>query len=948
MMRALDRMAPALLSSLLLVLLAACSTQSGVEKRRQQALREADGGRATERAGAESSPISTPLGDDAFFGDRAGVDAMDPRVPDREPPRRTRGDEADRFAPEEIGVASEDIGVVLEEPFELAREPTATGREPAEGLGRARGVLQDMRADQQVAKEEARWYAERGEQAFDRREYEEAKKLFRKSLDKDSSNEEARRMWNLSMTFLNEREGERKTISEEIIEFMEVRRQKDKAEIRRNVVRGREYLEDGDLDSAGEAVSRALHVMDREPDLVEEGIRSEAKALEKEIGKRKQKKAADADRERRRTVNMEVARQLRMEEEEKGRRVQLLLHRARREMKLGEYRKALSSCELVLDLDPENRVAGFWRRTSQDRLLNERQLKVIRDHAENLDLQRESFVQTSTPQQASISFPGRVKWLTVQKRAAKIHTVDFQEPEPVQRIRNQLNARMIQNINFDETPLREVIQTFREIAGVNIIVDPKVNADELTITQPITNLSVMNALKRILERMGLTFTFEENTLYVTSAADRTVVNPVFEVYNVSDLLRRIKSFAAPEIRLRSAGESQDGAPISFDAADEEEEEPLDPEELINQIKETTGGEEEAWVEGTRIEYSQGQLFVTAPAELHLAVQDVLASLRQDSDLFVVIEARFIDIFDDFLEDIGLDTRSLGLVNNLGTPFGNIINDNSTGGNDLGIVQSGDPNDVNLVMGLDRWAARVQHIIDGFPGTIRGNRLNAGGGFGGGTFQATWLEPFQVNVILRLVQEKHDVRQLTAPIVTAHNNQRVYVSIITQRAYIADYELVSGGTGFAIIEVADPVVQTFQEGVILDVDPTISHDKKYVTLDVRPTLATLIGGVISTINISLGSFTSVAFQVPIGIPQISLQQSFTSVTVPNGGTVLLGGFKSLNEGKFVSYLPIIGQIPILKNLARRKATLSEKRSLVILLTARIIDLRSQEAETFDQG
>ena len=39
---------------------------------------------------------------------------------------------------------------------------------------------------------------------------------------------------------------------------------------------------------------------------------------------------------------------------------------------------------------------------------------------------------------------------------------------------------------------------------------------------------------------------------------------------------------------------------------------------------------------------------------------------------------------------------------------------------------------------------------------------------------------------------------------------------TQRAYIGDYELVSGGTGFAIIEVADPVIRTVQTGVVLDV------------------------------------------------------------------------------------------------------------------------------------
>ena len=135
-------------------------------------------------------------------------------------------------------------------------------------------------------------------------------------------------------------------------------------------------------------------------------------------------------------------------------------------------------------------------------------------------------------------------------------------------------------------------------------------------------------------------------------------------------------------------------------------------------------------------------------------------------------------------------------------------------------------------------------------------------------------------------------------------------------------------------------------MILDVDPVISPDRKYITLDVRPTMATLIGGVISTILISLGSFVNVAFQVPVGVPEVSLQQTFTSVTVPNGGTVLLGGFKSLSEAKYVSTLPILGQIPIIKNLFRRKAELSEKRSLVILITARIVDPRQAEEQRFN--
>ena len=47
--------------------------------------------------------------------------------------------------------------------------------------------------------------------------------------------------------------------------------------------------------------------------------------------------------------------------------------------------------------------------------------------------------------------------------------------------------------------------------------------------------------------------------------------------------------------------------------------------------------------------------------------------------------------------------------------------------------------------------------------------------------------------------------------------RVHIAQLTQRAYVKDYELVSGGTGMVVQEVADPVVDTFMEGVVLDIE-----------------------------------------------------------------------------------------------------------------------------------
>jgi hypothetical protein len=53
-----------------------------------------------------------------------------------------------------------------------------------------------------------------------------------------------------------------------------------------------------------------------------------------------------------------------------------------------------------------------------------------------------------------------------------------------------------------------------------------------------------------------------------------------------------------------------------------------------------------------------------------------------------------------------------------------------------------------------------------------------------------------------------------------NFGRASISVITQRAYIQDFELSSGGTGNIVAEVADPVIGGFTEGVSLDMKVTL--------------------------------------------------------------------------------------------------------------------------------
>ena len=860
-----------------------------------------------------------------------------------------RRDDRDSLEPLAADGGLDEDGLLLAQADDEDERPRAR-------RGGGANALEEIRRREDLKLFEAEFESELGDRAFEQQDYAKASNHYERALRLNPTLSQARERLHSIKVVLNKREGQAASIAQQLFEEDKVRAQQIYEDSVRGLREARELMKEGDLERADRNLRKIRDQLEYDRDYPGDvtDLRDQARALLKEVGKLEKRQKNRVEKDQQELVQGVRKRELEQQERQRKRQVRQLLGKAFDYIRFKEYDKVIDACKRILKLEPRHELAKFLLKDARSQIRDIKQTKLLKLDRENLARNAEDLEEAGIPWQNPFVFPDEKDWKVAQKRLKNMEVILEDDPEPVRHIKNLLETTKL-TFRFEEMPLLEVVESLRQRIGVNISVDPSLDT-EMTVDLAVEEMKASDALKLILEQTGLGQTFHEQVLYITER-EKARGSLAFQIYNVADILNKIRDFSGPTLQLKSTDDDDDtGSGVLLEQDEELDETELEPDELIDLIKDSTGGEV-VWGELNSIEFEQGLLFVNAPRELHVEIQGVLSSLRKDSDIFVMIEARFIDITDDFLEDIGVDYRGLGTVRNLGTPFGNVLNlpGSSDSGeqrvrNDLGFVRQGSPDrDVTLIKGQDRWAGRMQHLIDGHTGTIRGERLQGGASrLGGLTLQGTWLDPFQINAIVRAVQEKQDVRQLTAPTVTAHNGQRVYVSVITQRAYIADYELVSGGTGFQIIEVADPVVATFQEGVILDVDPVISPDKKFVTMDVRPTMATLIGGVISTILISLGSFTNVAFEVPIGVPRVALQQSFTSVTVPNGGTVLLGGFKSMNEAKFVSSMPLLQHVPLLKNLARRKSEMSERQSLVILLTAKIINPRAEESAEFNDA
>src|SRR5262249_58051140 len=80
---------------------------------------------------------------------------------------------------------------------------------------------------------------------------------------------------------------------------------------------------------------------------------------------------------------------------------------------------------------------------------------------------------------------------------------------------------------------------------------------------------------------------------------------------------------------------------------------------------------------------------------------------------------------------------------------------------------------------------------------------------------------------------------------------------------------------------------------------------------------------------------------IQLPRFTTTTLNTTVTVPDGGTVLLGGVKRLNEERREFGVPVLSKLPWLNRLFRNIGIGRITSSLMLMVTPRIIILEEEE-------
>jgi len=162
-------------------------------------------------------------------------------------------------------------------------------------------------------------------------------------------------------------------------------------------------------------------------------------------------------------------------------------------------------------------------------------------------------------------------------------------------------------------------------------------------------------------------------------------------------------------------------------------------------------------------------------------------------------------------------------------------------------------------------------------------------------------------------------------------------VVRNRQYVSSVtpSVAEGAVG------VQPVIANISSGNSLDVEGTISADRKYVTITVRTGLAQEPFfekfEVQRASGDSPGIFILLTDQETRGVR--------TTVSVPDGGTVLLGGLKQVGEIEVEAGVPILSKIPILKRAFTNTTKVKDTQTLLILLKAKILIQKEAEEEAF---
>ena len=767
----------------------------------------------------------------------------------------------------------------------------------------------------------------------------EAELKLQQALNLWPSNEPAQQLLDEVRMLRGDRRGEVPVVAKDIREQLMVQRQMLRYEIERQLNRAMQFAENSEYDKAIDSYNQAIDGINHAPfDLGIDAYLARAKqGLAKSESEKKRKDFADQQ------ALLRMIQQSKREQEAESldfieNHIRALRRRATAARENHNYDKAGELYEKILTLNPHDEDAQNQNRLSREHHHIQQLDMLLRANIDNYRKAVLGVLESSVIYQDIFRYPDKDEWIRL---SPKVVTIEEQIAKFESPLEKEIRRKLAQSITYgleEPVPLREALSDLQGLTGVNFFIQSTDIGDTEVQLETLNNLPLSNVLAFLLKNAGdgVGYVIREGAVVIAEDEEQLQEPKYLRFYEISDLVDKRPDFPADDLALEEmAGQSDVDAAADIAFGDDEEEsvgDVYEKDELLSLIaRELNAGgdaEGEEEVEGIRI-HPGGKLMALTTLQNHIKLAKILERFRKATGMMVTVESRFLDIQDNFLESIGI---------NIGNTQANFLPNTipDIDGNGTALNPGYEFTDAGGEMNL-----RVASI--GALSNPLGSQVNPFNlsGTGGGTYQVNAINPdrFVLEALLTGVAKDQEIRRLNSPRVTAFNTQTAHTLVVNQAAYIQDLEVNQTG----VIPVINPVIGVLNTGSILEVRPTISFDRKYVVLEIQPTLAEQIGESQALLNLS-GGFTTVPVQLPI----VSVTKIKTTVNVPDGGTVLLGGLKREVKQEASIGLPALRRLPLANLFFGRNADAALRSNLFVLINTHITVVHEEEARLFGTG
>lgn len=760
-------------------------------------------------------------------------------------------------------------------------------------------------------------------------DYVEAQRFANRALNFAPTNAEARRLFDEALTL----QGDSPRFGGDSATRAQIQAQADRLRARQLAESADADLQLGNYDSAVSKLQQSLRLLRNNPLIADTRDEQALEAAISDAIRRRAETLQSARQEGVAASERDLAEQERLARQERQERVDRLLYAANNDFMIGRYGRALENLQAALRLAPNN-AEVIQLHELADQAFNDARLEAAR-----LDWRSswvEAFQQIEdalVEQQNVIEWDDRAYYreqVAGRKPLTFSDAGDAEDPETIAILER---LQLPTDHNFSTASIDDWSGFYASATKVTFIVSEsarELDEEDTTLRDfRLGRQSVANALDTIATLTGLNWTIQDQAVLLVSSS-QPVGRILARTYEVTDIVTSVPDQPGPELVLQT-GEELD----TFDlGGDDDTPTILERDDLVELI--TTNVSPSYWETDERASVSanRGMLIVRATKSIHDDVNRLLNDLRRSVGIQVDVEARFLTVEDSFLEDVGVDFRGLGdgsaegfpgpgLADNPGLEFDDFGTSEQINTASPGSIGTGTEPGVFFNDGQDgQILSRTENLYDTTLGGGPGE-LNNAGGF---ALEYALLGDTEIEVILRAVQKEERSEQIVSPRLLVYNNTRAHMQALRHTSYINDFEVEIAQSA----AVANPSVAVVRDGVVLDVRPVVSADRRFITMELRPSILTLTLP-IPTFTTTLGAGLPVSIQQP----SVQLQRVRTTVTLPDGGTVLLGGTKVATRQTQVSGVPVLKDLPVLSWFFSRKGTFVVNQRILILVRAQII-------------